>query len=65
MNSQTTIFGIMQNDIMESLLTAQQQRLLDTLLDNLDGMIYRCLYDNSWTMIYVSKGCDSLTGYPA
>jgi diguanylate cyclase (GGDEF)-like protein/PAS domain S-box-containing protein len=65
MNSQTTIFGIMQNDIMESLLTAQQQRLLDTLLDNLDGMIYRCLYDSSWTMIYVSKGCDSLTGYPA
>lgn len=65
MNSQTTILGIMQNEILESLLTAQQQRLLDTLLDNLDGMIYRCLYDNSWTMIYVSKGCDSLTGYPA
>jgi PAS domain S-box-containing protein len=62
MNSQT-ILGIMQNDIMESLLTAQQQRLLDTLLDNLDGMIYRCLYDDSWTMIYVSKGCETLTGY--
>lgn len=65
MNSQTTLFGIMQNDIMESLLTAQQQRLLDTLLDNLDGMIYRCLYDSNWTMIYVSKGCEALTGYPA
>jgi len=65
MNSQTTLFGIMQNDIMESLLTAQQQRLLDTLLDNLDGMIYRCLYDSNWTMIYVSKGCETLTGYPA
>lgn len=64
MNSQT-ILGIMQNDIMESLLTAQQQRLMDTLLDNLDGMIYRCLYDDSWTMIYVSKGCEMLTGYPA
>ncbi len=65
MNSQTTLVGLMQNDIMDSLLTAQQQRLLDTLLDNLDGMIYRCLYDNNWTMIYVSKGCDNLTGYPA
>jgi diguanylate cyclase (GGDEF)-like protein/PAS domain S-box-containing protein len=62
MNSQT-ILGIMQDDIMESLLTAQQQRLMDTLLDNLDGMIYRCLYDDNWTMIYVSKGCEPLTGY--
>jgi diguanylate cyclase (GGDEF)-like protein/PAS domain S-box-containing protein len=63
MNSQTTLFGIMQNEVIESLLTAQQQRLLDTLLDNLDGMIYRCLYDSNWTMIYVSKGCESLTGF--
>ena len=65
MNSHTTLADIMQNDIMESLLTAQQQRLLDTLLDNLDGMIYRCLYDSNWTMIYISKGCEALTGYPA
>ena len=64
MNSQT-ILDIMQTDIMDALLTAQQQRLLDTLLDNLDGMIYRCLYDSNWTMIYVSKGCEALTGYPA
>lgn len=58
-------WGMMQTQIMDSLLAAQQQRLLDTLLDNLDGMIYRCLYDDQWTMIYVSKGCETLTGYPA
>lgn len=58
-------WDMMQPQIMDSLLTAQQQRLLDTLLDNLDGMIYRCLYDDHWTMIYVSKGCETLTGYPA
>ena len=57
-------WGMMQTHIMDSLLTAQQQRLLDTLLDNLDGMIYRCLFDAHWTMIYVSKGCEVLTGYP-
>jgi diguanylate cyclase (GGDEF)-like protein/PAS domain S-box-containing protein len=57
-------WGMMQTHIMDSLLTAQQQRLLDTLLDNLDGMIYRCLFDAHWTMIYVSKGCEALTGYP-
>jgi len=56
---------LMQSELMEALMTAQQQRLLDTLLDNLDGMVYRCLYDSDWTMIYVSKGCAALTGYPA
>lgn len=54
-----------QTDIMEPQLTSQQQRVLDTLLDNLDGMIYRCLYDANWTMTYVSKGCEMLTGYPS
>ncbi len=56
-------WDMMQTQIVDALMTSQQQRLLDTLLDNLDGMIYRCLYDDQWTMIYVSKGCESLTGY--
>ncbi len=46
-------------------LSEAEQRLFDTLLDNLDGMVYRCLYDASWTMTYVSKGCETLTGFSA
>jgi diguanylate cyclase (GGDEF)-like protein/PAS domain S-box-containing protein len=38
-------------------------RVLDTLINNLDGMAYRCLHDASWRMIFVSQGCLSLTGY--
>jgi diguanylate cyclase (GGDEF)-like protein/PAS domain S-box-containing protein len=37
---------------------------LDLLLSNLPGMVYRCLNDPSWTMIFLSAGVETLTGYP-
>jgi len=40
-----------------------RQRMLDTLLDNLEGLVYCNLYDKYWTMIFVSNGCKELTGY--
>ncbi len=41
-----------------------QARILDTLVHNLEGMAYRCLPDAHWTMLFVSHGCQALTGYP-
>ncbi|WP_249115712.1 bifunctional diguanylate cyclase/phosphodiesterase [Azoarcus sp. L1K30] len=38
-------------------------RVLETLMNNLQGMAYRCLDDAHWTMIFVSHGCTDLTGY--
>ncbi|GAA5317354.1 MAG: hypothetical protein AseanaTS_25590 [Candidatus Pelagadaptatus aseana] len=35
-----------------------------TLINNLPGMAYLCLNDPDWTMIEVSSGALSLTGYP-
>lgn len=40
-----------------------RQRMLDSLVDNLAGLVYCNLYDEHWTMIYVSQGCQDLTGY--
>ncbi|MGM0951475.1 MAG: GGDEF domain-containing protein [Pseudomonadota bacterium] len=41
----------------------QRERQLTVLMDNLPGMAYRCLYDQYWTMLFVSGGCARLTGY--
>ena len=36
-----------------------------SLVDNLPGTSYRCLYDEQWTMIYMSSDVDNITGYPS
>lgn len=41
----------------------RRDRQLVTLMDNLPGMAYRCLYDEHWTMKFVSSGCADLTGF--
>jgi len=41
----------------------ESERRLDTLLNHLPGMAYRCLNDSDWTMLVVSQGAEALTGY--
>ncbi len=36
---------------------------LTRLMDNLPGMAYVCQNDPEWTMVFVSSGCEALTGY--
>jgi len=41
----------------------ENERFLSTLIDNLPGFIYRCANDRNWTMLYISRQCEEITGY--
>ena len=38
-------------------------RSLNTLIGNLQGMVYRCRNDEDWTMVFLGGGTEELTGY--
>jgi len=58
----TVAYDITQRKANEMALR-ESERALSTLMNNLPGMAYRCLYDKSWTMLFLSNGCEKLTGY--
>ena len=52
-----------QLEASERIITAQNTTM-ETLISNLPGVAYRSLYDDSWTMTYLSDQITELTGYP-
>lgn len=52
-----TLTKRLENELIEN------QKMLSTLMSNLPGMVYRCLNDRNWTMIFVNEGGKQLTGY--
>ncbi|MFP8951800.1 ATP-binding protein [Natrialbaceae archaeon A-arb3/5] len=43
----------------------QQNVRLQTLIDNLPGIVYRCRNEPEWPMEYIEGECEAITGYPA
>jgi hypothetical protein len=35
------------------------------MVDNIPGVVYRCLMDDAWTMLFISDEIEVLSGYPA
>lgn len=53
------------NRVQQENIREASHRTLDILINNLPGLVYRCRNNRQWTMEYMSKGCEALTGYPA
>lgn len=45
------------------LMSRESERRLNTLLNHLPGIAYRCLNDHDWTIQLVSQGAEALIGY--
>ncbi|MBS4054291.1 MAG: PAS domain S-box protein [Thermaerobacter sp.] len=42
----------------------ESERKTQSIIASLQGMVYRCRNDKTWTMEFASSGCHKLTGYP-
>jgi PAS domain S-box-containing protein len=47
------------------MLQAESEAKFRNLVENMPGAAYRCLLDEKGTMVYLSRGVEELTGYPA
>jgi diguanylate cyclase (GGDEF)-like protein/PAS domain S-box-containing protein len=56
-------FALLRHRADEVLRDSRDQ--YQSLVDNIPGTSYRCLYDQEWTMIYMSSDVDNITGYPS
>lgn len=41
----------------------EAERKSNTIISNIQGIVYRCKNDEFWTMEYISDGCFEITGY--
>ena len=58
-------FGVAQISATLQAKLRNSDRMLSSLIHNLDGLVYCCLYDGDWSMVYLGGDCMKLTGYDA
>ncbi|OPZ60319.1 MAG: Blue-light-activated protein [Deltaproteobacteria bacterium ADurb.Bin510] len=56
-------YDISERRRLERELKLQQNRF-ESLVRSFPGTVYQCRNDESWTMLYMSREIDSITGYP-
>ncbi len=43
----------------------QSEERIRSMVENIPGVVYRCLMDDNWTMLFISDEIERLSGYPA
>lgn len=54
-----TEYKLAKNALQES------EERFRSLVSNIPGIVYRCVNDSNWTMLYISQGIDPISDYPA
>ena len=55
------ILSVYYNDVSEELQESERQ--LRSLISNLPGFVYRCKNDSNWTMLFLSRQFEKMTGW--
>lgn len=53
---------ITEKKLADKIIRKHRERL-DSVVQNINGLVYQCLNDSYWTMKFLSSGCEKLTGY--
>lgn len=63
MNSTAGFLPVLRRRRASTWEDIDSERVLQVLVHNLEGMVFRCSIDQKWTLHFVSDGCRKLTGY--
>jgi PAS domain S-box-containing protein len=67
-NGQPRVFFSFENieeQFRTQIALQQCERINASLTENLPGLVFQCIPDDNWTMKYISKGIEKLSGYTA
>ncbi|WP_369017629.1 PAS domain S-box protein [Thermatribacter velox] len=59
-----TDLGFAMHKIENQKALQEVQRRYQLLADNMPGIVYLCLNDEAWTMVYLNDHIEKITGYP-
>ncbi|MDI3531405.1 MAG: hypothetical protein PWP60_1254 [Candidatus Atribacteria bacterium] len=64
LNELLSDLGFAMHKIENQKALQEVQRQYQLLADNMPGIVYLCLNDEAWTMVYLNDHIEKITGYP-
>ena len=63
--SEQRLLAAHQQEVINKKALEESQHLFTSMVSNVPGVIYRCLLDEHWKILYISDEVNRITGYPA